>query len=161
MSLTISIYGSTDANLEIDELIEILEEAEFEVTVEEEEEREDDSDPWTDLLVFEASIDGPISLSRLDGSGEQEKEVAGLLSALREVKKCRETKYISNLLENLAIGFTIEVPEEMAEDDNALLLASLLAQILAQKSDGIYCVDGEGFFDESGDLILELADSND
>lgn len=156
MAFSIRIYGTVDSFPSMDELIEILEESDFEVTLETEDE-EGDEENWTELLIFESSLDGPISVYRLVEPDILTAEVDKLKETLGEYEESPEGNLLLNVFENCAIGFGIEAPEEIANDDNTLLLSSLVAQILAQRTDGVYSVDSEGFFNENGELIFELA----
>lgn len=153
MGVSFRVYGTVDAFPSIDELIEVLEDSEFEVTIETEDE---DEDEWSDLLVFEPSIEGPVNAFRLDGN-EFDDEVEDLLDALKGCEPGQENSDLVRTLQNAVICFGVDLPDDLVDDDNALLVASLLAQQFAARCDGVYCVDGEGFFDDSGELILELA----
>lgn len=154
MALSIKVYGNADSFPSIEEIIDFLEESEFEITIETE---DDDEDDWEELYVFESSLDCAIDVVRCDEDEEIEEEVKNLLESMNG-STTEEAAVIRQTLENRAIVMGIELPEEAEDDDNALVMCSLLAQYLAQRCDGIYCVDGEGFFDETGELILELAD---
>ena len=141
-----------------EELQEALEESDFEVTLEGEE--DDEETAWIDLEVYESSLDGPIALSRITDADMLEEEAAEYVEVLTEQNPSEEAKFLLNVFENCSIGFSIELPEEVAEDDNALMLCMVLAQTLAEKCDGIYSVDNEGLFDETGELIFELAEED-
>jgi hypothetical protein len=156
MSLMIRVYGTVEAFPTMDELIEQLEEGEFEVTLETEED-DDDEDNWTDLFVYESSLDEPVSIRRFEDPDTLKDEIQALKDTLSEYEESEEGSHLLNVLENCSVAFSVEAPEEIAEEDNALLLCTLLAQILAQRSDGLYSVDSEGFFNENGELIFELA----
>lgn len=138
----------------MDDVLEALEESDFEATIESDDEDEDD---WTELMIFESCLDGPITLFRYLDTRELNQEVKNLVAMLASHRESDGGRHLLGTFDNCIMCFGIEVPEEMAEDDNALLLCLVLAQLLSQRCDGIYCVDDEGFFDDSGDLILELA----
>lgn len=159
MALAIRIYGTVDVFPSMDEIIEQLEESDFEVTLETEEDEEDEEN-WQRLYVYESSLDEPISIDRFDGSHPLREEIDALKETLQEYEQCAEGDYLQNTLDSCAIAFAVEAPEEIAEDDNALMLATLIAQIIAQRTDGVYCVDSEGFFNQNGDLIFELANED-
>ncbi len=154
MSLSIRVYGTIDQLPSIDELMELLEENEFEVAMETDDE---DGDDWEELHVFESSLDRPVSVLRILEPPVMTSEAEGLLKELTTQNGSEESHVLVETLQNCVNMFGIELSEEMAEDDTALLLSSLLAQIFALKTDGIYCVDNEGFFDDSGELVFELA----
>jgi organic radical activating enzyme len=153
MALSISIYGVLFALPSIDELIETLEESEFEITMETEESEED----WEELLVFESSLEGPIDVIRYMERSEYAQDLSRIKDCLENQDDSKSRRQILESVENCAAAYRIDVPDEMEDDDNALLIAIILAQTFVQRIDGFYCVDGEGFFDESGDLILEVA----
>ncbi|MCC7391317.1 hypothetical protein IT571_03040, partial [Candidatus Sumerlaeota bacterium] len=54
MALAIRIYGTVDVFPSMDEIIEQLEESDFEVTLETEEDEEDEEN-WQRLYVYESS----------------------------------------------------------------------------------------------------------
>lgn len=154
MPLTIRIYATVDTCPSLEEIVDALEESEFEVTIETEDEEDDE---WNDAMIYESSLDGPITLTR-DDSGDYDEELEEYTKALGNGSghEAEEGSLLHTLQNTVAI-YGIEAPDEIGDEDNALLLCSIMAQILAQKTDGVYCVDGEGFFDETGELIFEVA----
>lgn len=156
MGLSFRVYGTNEAIPNVDEIIEFLEESEFEVTIESDDEEEEE---WNELFVYEASLDEPVSLYRLTEEDGAEDEVETVLSHLTENGNGDESaKELRHTIENCMVIYGVDVPDEAEDDDNALVLSSLIVQLLAQKCDGIYCVDGEGFFNDAGDLIYELVE---
>ncbi len=67
-----------------------------------------------------------------------------------------EARSLKEILNETIVTYSIDLDEEMVEDDNVMLVAMLTAQFLAQKCAGVYCVDSEGFFDETGELLYEV-----
>ena len=153
MGLSFRVYGTLELTPTLDELIEILEEGEFDATIESDGEDEVD---WSEFLIFEASLDEPISLYCIDDEDGINDDLDHILSRLMHNGNQEDAKELIHILQNTVSIYGVDVPEEHEDDDNALLLCSLLVQYLAQKTDGIYCVDAEGFFNDSGDLIYEV-----
>src|SRR5690606_7793112 len=108
----------------IEEIIDFLEESEFEITIETE---DDEEDNWEELYVFESSLDCAVDLVRCDEDEEIEEEVKNLLESMNG-STTEEAAVIRQTLENRAIVLAIELPEEAEDDDNALVMCSLLAQ---------------------------------
>lgn len=154
MALRMTIYSTLDGYPSIDELLEALEEYEFDATIECE---EDEEEEWEDLYVFESSIEGAIEISRSDQRNEIVSALNGTRTSVERFCTNGSREQILQVFDNCVMIFEIEIPEELVNDDNALLLGSLLAQTLAARTDGIYCVDSEGYFDELGELLFERA----
>lgn len=162
MAVLFRVYGTVETAPPEDELVDFLEDNGFEdITVETEEVEEDieELEGWTELLVFEPSLEEPVSIARLvddDAFNQELESISGKLNgngtAGEELKELRHT------LDNCVMIYCVEIPEEYADHDDTLMLANMVAQFLAQKADGVYCVDQEGFFNDSGDLIYEVAE---
>lgn len=158
MSVLFRIYATTESCPALDDLIEVLEESDFEITLESELD-EDEDGVWEDVLVWDANLEEPLSVIRLTDVEEVRTDSVQLLEQLGlGPNHCKEREFLERALKNCAGAFTVEVPETLADEDNALLLASQLAQFLSQRTDGFYTVDSEGIFDDSGDLLLELVE---
>jgi hypothetical protein len=147
------IFGSVDSIPAMDDLIECLEEGEFEVTFESEDE---DEENWSEIQIYEASLDGPVVLFRMVDGDALGEELSDAIDALTE-DESEEALNVRGALESASIGYGIDLPDDLTEDDNALVLCQVLAQFMAQRCDGIYSVDGEAWFNEAGELILEYA----
>lgn len=166
MPITFRVYGTSDTCPPPDELIEALEELEFEVTIEDDSSKEDSDEDseegeeahWTELEVYEESIDGALKVTRLTEEDDFSDEIEELLTALAQEKKTKETRQLTRVLQNCVSCYEIELADDLTEDDNALLLCSTLAQQLAQRCEGVYCLGEEGFFSEAGDFLLSLAE---
>lgn len=152
MGMNFRIYGSVESIPSMDEIIETLEESDFEITLENEDE---DEDEWTQLMVYESSMAGPITLFRFVEGDDLPEAIEELMEAISENPDSDEGNQLLGILENCTIGYGVDLSDELVEDDNAIVLSQLLAQYLAQKCDGIYVVDEAGFFNETGDLIYE------
>jgi len=157
MSMSFRIFGSVDALPSPDELVETLAEHDFDLTVENEEGDEEDEE-WVELMVYESSIDGPIRLFRYTDSDQLSGDMGDLMDTLAEEEESEEAQQVLGILENCTVGYGIDLSDEIEEDDNALLLCSLLAQLIAQKCDGIYSVDDQAYFNETGDLMYAMAE---
>lgn len=155
MALCFHVFGTDDELPAPRELQEILEDSEFEVSFEMEEEDEDNEEEWFQLLVYESSLDEPVTVLLLedDELREQVEELSALLKRLGELPEATE---IRALLEAAVAGFRIEFPDGGEDDENALLLCNLIAQSLAQRTGGFFTVDNEAIFDETGELMLEF-----
>lgn len=154
MSFSIRVYGTVDAVPSYEEILEALEENELEATAE----VGDDDDPWAEMLVYVSDLDGPISIVCHSDQEPLREETKELIERFSTQDESEEAHRLVNAFESAVVAFTVEIPDEMAEDDTALLMTSLVAQILAQKTDGIYSVDAEGFFDETGELLFAPAE---
>ncbi len=152
MSLSIRVYGTIDAVPTIDELIDHLEERDFEITIETE---DDDEEDWTELLIFESSVERPLDVTAYNDDNDFGQEYARIKETVKALGETSEIADIKKTISNCTIIVGIELPEEAVDDENALILCCLIGQFIAQKTEGFYCVDEEGFFDSAGDLILE------
>jgi hypothetical protein len=161
MAVSFKIYGTIDTTPNFDEITELLEESDFDITIELDGEDEDeDAEDWGELFIYEASLDEPISLYRISEEDDLEEELEHVLKHFGGNGHGDEIKDLRHTLDNCVVIYGVEVPEECEDDDTALVLASLIVQTMAQRCDGIYCVDGEGFFNDAGDLIYELAEED-
>ena len=160
MSMMFRIFGSVDAPPSADELLETLGEKDFDLTLENEEEDEDEEESWAELMVYESSMDGAIRLFRYTEGEQLSDDLSSLMDGLADREDAEQAGQILGLLENSTVGYGIDLPDELEGDDNAILLCSLLAQMLAQKCDGIYCVDDEYYFTETGDLMLATVEED-
>lgn len=156
MPMVFRVFGSVDSVPTMDEIIEMFDEAEFEVTLETENE-EDDEDVWSDLLVYESSLDGPINLFRIEDEDAFAETVEQALEPL-EGQEADDAEAVRSVLESCTVAYGIDLQDEFADDENALVMCSVLAQFLAQRCDGLYLVDSEAWFNEAGEMVLEFAE---
>lgn len=154
MAISFRIYGTLEAIPTLDEVADYLEESDFEVTIECEEEDEDD---WEEIFVYEESLAEPARVFRTDDGDSIEEELEEVLKIIDRSNPSQEVKDLLHTLSNCVVVYGVELPDEAEEDENALILTSLVAQCLAQKVDGVYTVDAEGIFNDAGDLIYEMA----
>lgn len=155
MALCFRVFGTDDELPPPRELQEILEESEFEVSFEMEEEDEDNEEEWFQLLVYESSLDEPVTVVFLEPDELQE-EIEELRSILCRMGDVPGSTEIRGQLEAALAGFRVEFPDGEEDDENALLLCHLIAQSLAQRTGGFFTVDNEAIFDEAGEMMLEL-----
>ncbi len=156
MSISFRIYSTLEGCPLLDDLIEALEELDFEIEVESELE-EDEDGMWDDVLVWESSLEEPVRVVRLTNLDEIGADTGKLLELLNlQSNHCSERVFLEGVLKSCVGGFIVEIPETMAEEDNALLLGSQVAQFLSSRCDGFYVVDSEGVFDDNGEFLLEL-----
>jgi hypothetical protein len=163
MALSFFVFGTDDEFPSSLELLDILEESDFEVSLEDDEDDEDheDDEDWTTLLIFEESLEEPITVKRLTDESEFDELAAQLAEAARSAGDGAAVKDLVDHFEAATIGFTVELHDANEDDDNALLLCALIAQTLAARCDGIYSAGGGAFFDETGELLLDLAGAED
>lgn len=157
MALCFQIFGTDDELPTPREILDVLEESDFEVSIELEEEDEDNEREWTELLIYESSLEEPVTVYIL-GLDELDESIATLKQSLRQFNGSIDLKEINHQVDNIVVGFRIEYPNEDLDDENPLLMSHLIAQILTQKTSGFFTVDEEAIFDETGDLLLELAE---
>jgi len=163
MAVTFRVYGTVESVPSDDDLIDFLEENNFEdLSIETEEvdsEDEDENSGWAEWLIYEPNLDEPVAVTRIvedEAFGaEIDRIVARLSTASKDSDEVRELRHV---IDNCVVVYAVELPEEYADNDEAMMLTSMVAQFLAQKSDGIYCVDEEGFFNDAGDLIYEAVE---
>lgn len=151
------IFGSVDSLPTMDEIIEMFDEAEFEVTLESESGEDDEDEIWSELLVYESSLDGPISLFRYEDPDDFAEALESATEPL-EGQESEDAESVLAFLKGCPYGFGIDLPDEMADDENALVMCSVLAQYLAQRCDGLYLVDSDAWFNEAGEMVLEFAE---
>lgn len=135
----------------MDEIVEFLEESDFDVTIE----CEEDEEEWTEILIFEESLVEPIRVTRMEDEETVEEELNTLYDLLSPEENNPDYKDLFHTLSNCISVYGAELPDDCEEEDNALLLSNLVAQCFAQKVDGVYTVDDEGIFDDSGELLFE------
>ncbi len=115
MSILFRIYATTDACPSLDDLIEWLEESDFEITLESELD-EDEDGLWEDVLVWDANLEEPVSALRLTDGDEVRDDCIQLLEQLGlGPNHCKEREFLEKVLRNCTGGFIVEVPESMAE----------------------------------------------
>jgi hypothetical protein len=141
----------------MDEIIEMFEDAEFDVTLETETEEDDEDVAWSELLVYESSLDGPISLFRYEEPEDYAEALEAAMAPL-EGQESEDAEGVRAFLESCSYGFGIDLPDEFADEENALVMCSVLAQFLAQRCDGLYLVDTDAWFNEAGEMVLEFAE---
>ncbi len=156
MSVSFRIYSTVEGCPLLEDLIEALEELDFDIEVESELE-EDEDGFWEDVLVWDSGLEEPVRVVRQTNGEEIGSEAGNLLGLLNlQSNHCSERVFLEEILKNCTGGFVVEIPESLAEEDNALLLGSQIAQFLSQRCDGFYVVDSEGVFDDNGEFLLEL-----
>jgi hypothetical protein len=153
MPLVFYVYGSVDSLPTLDEVIETIAEAEFDIEVETEDDDEDAE--WQELEIFEDSIDGAIKVSRMLDKEDLGENLQVAIESLEEDGSAEANK-LAAILGECSLGFTVELADDLAEDDNALVLGKALANYLAERCDGVYSLDGDAWFDNTGELILEF-----
>lgn len=152
MALSYRIFGTIETIPSLEEIADYLEEGDFDVTIECEEE---DVEEWTELFIYEEALEGgPARLFRIEDSDAIEEELSVVLNMLGKNGDSAEFKELRHQLSNCVVVYGIEL-QDGDEDDNALLLTCLAAQCLAQKADGVYTVDTDGIFSDDGELIYE------
>lgn len=150
------IYGSLESTPSAEEITESLEESEFDVTIEAEE-GDGGDEAWTSLLVYETSLEEPIPVFRYADDDDLEQDLAELTELLEDEENSKEKNAVLRQVGNSGVGYGVDLPDDLIEDDNAIVMCSLLAQFLAQKCSGFYTVDSGAFFSESGDLMYAMA----
>lgn len=152
MGLSFRVFGTNDVIPAIDEITDLLEESEFDISVETEEDEDEES--WSSFLLFEGSVDEPINVFRIESSDAIDEELEKIRELISDEDK--DAKDLVHTLENCVVVFGIDLPDDIEDDDNALMVGSLVSQFLAQRTDGVYAVDSEGIFNDAGDLIYEM-----
>lgn len=156
MALCFRVFGTDYEPPAPREILDALEESEFEVSLETEEENEDDEEEWFQLFLYETSLDEPVTIFVLEDD-ELEDELSELGKLIVNVNGDADLADLKHQVESTVLGFRIEYPTD-DDDENALLMCHLIAQVVAQKISGFFTVDREAIFDDSGELLVELAE---
>lgn len=159
MAISFRVYGTDYEPPAPSELLDALEESEFEVSLETEEEDEDNEEEWFQLFIYETSLDEPVTVALLE-EDELSQEVGQLNKQVHSLNGSTDLHDLKHQIDGTIIGFRVEYPHD-DEDENALLMCHLIAQILSQKTSGFFTVDKEAIFDDSGELLAELMEVED
>jgi hypothetical protein len=157
MAICFCVFGIDDELPPPREILEALEECDFDVSLETEEEDDEIEEEWFQLKIYETSLEEPIEVTLLDNDELQER-----VDELRDqIGHCDDSEVVSRLSHQLGsavIGFRVEYLDDASEDENALLMCNVIAQILSQKLSGFFTVDNAAIFDDTGELLMELVE---
>jgi hypothetical protein len=115
-----------------------------------------DDDDWEQVTLEDPGTEAPVMLERMPpDSAEVCDEVEPLLEALERMDDVVDVDQIEDVLRQTRQLFIVGIPSGLHSDETVERLSTTLSQFLAQQTKGIYQVDGEGFYDAKGMLLLE------
>jgi hypothetical protein len=143
------VFGANDAAIEPAPFLEHLRGAGFDVTTS----FRGDEHGWFEAEMHLAGEDEPIKLERFLASEEGVRhELHTWIAWLETIDSSHQDRLIRQLVGTKQI-FILSLPDDIEQQLSELYVA--VCRYLAQETGGIYQMDGHGFFQANGDLLLK------
>lgn len=112
---------------------------------------------WWLLEVGKAEWGAPVLLARCRNDEESLNEELGeLLDLIEDECQGGAQDFVRDVLLYTVASYQVEVPGELAESESGQAVVQAIARWLCSTTDGLLYAEGAGFYDEAGDLVLDL-----